>query len=153
MAQDSGVGGSSNHMLQDVSSKRYDCRNYMPEKREGLARWTRFVGEILNRGALKSVAEPLVRARLVLSPKSYLPIELSRKLRNHPRFSGGMYGVPLSTIVPGCSRSKIQYRLEKRQRVIRNAGALVHNWIGRASLHSRNSRNRTLLDNDLASAA
>jgi len=36
-----------NHTLQDVSSKSYDRWNYMPEKRAAMARWDKFVRDIL----------------------------------------------------------------------------------------------------------
>jgi len=36
-----------NHTLQDVSSKSYDRWNYMPEKRAAMARWDKFVRELL----------------------------------------------------------------------------------------------------------
>jgi integrase len=36
-----------NHTLQDVSSKGYDRWNYMPEKREGMAKWNKFVTALL----------------------------------------------------------------------------------------------------------
>ncbi|MER8753797.1 site-specific integrase [Mesorhizobium sp. M1050] len=36
-----------NHTLQDVSSKSYDRWNYMPEKRAAMARWNKFVCELL----------------------------------------------------------------------------------------------------------
>ncbi len=37
-----------NHTLQDVSSKSYDRWNYMPEKRDGMAKWDKFVTELLS---------------------------------------------------------------------------------------------------------
>jgi integrase len=40
-----------NHTLQDVSSKSYDRWNYMPEKREGMARWNAFVERLLTKAA------------------------------------------------------------------------------------------------------
>ncbi|RUW50313.1 site-specific integrase [Mesorhizobium sp. M1A.F.Ca.ET.072.01.1.1] len=49
-----------NHTLQDVSSKSYDRWNYMPEKRAAMARWDKFVREILTKrkrkAALKEAA-------------------------------------------------------------------------------------------------
>jgi integrase len=36
-----------NHTLQDVSSKNYDRWNYMPEKRDGMAKWNNFVTALL----------------------------------------------------------------------------------------------------------
>src|SRR3546814_10005255 len=36
-----------NHALQDVSSKNYDRWNYMPEKRAGMAKWDKYVRELL----------------------------------------------------------------------------------------------------------
>jgi integrase len=36
-----------NHTLQDVSSKSYDRWNYMPEKRDGMAKWNDFVTALL----------------------------------------------------------------------------------------------------------
>lgn len=37
-----------NHALQDVSSKSYDRWTYMPEKREGMARWNAFIESLLS---------------------------------------------------------------------------------------------------------
>lgn len=36
-----------NHTLQDVSSKSYDRWNYMPEKGAAMARWDKFVCDLL----------------------------------------------------------------------------------------------------------
>src|SRR5262245_1592530 len=36
-----------NHALQDVSSKSYDRWTYMPEKRAAMAKWDRFVQQLL----------------------------------------------------------------------------------------------------------
>lgn len=38
-----------NHTLQDVSSKSYDRWNYMPEKRAAVAKWDKFVRELLSK--------------------------------------------------------------------------------------------------------
>ena len=38
-----------NNLLHDVSSKSYDCWNYMPEKRAGMVQWDRFVRALLSR--------------------------------------------------------------------------------------------------------
>ena len=39
-----------NHALHDVGSKNYDRWHYMPEKREGMARWDVFTRALLNGG-------------------------------------------------------------------------------------------------------
>ena len=38
------------HALHDVNSKSYDRWNYMPEKREGMQKWDKFVRTILSKG-------------------------------------------------------------------------------------------------------
>ncbi|MGX8013707.1 tyrosine-type recombinase/integrase [Mesorhizobium sp. ORM8.1] len=43
-----------NHTLQDVSSKSYDRWNYMPEKRAAMARWDKFVSELLTKKKRKA---------------------------------------------------------------------------------------------------
>lgn len=45
-----------NHTLQDVSSKSYDRWNYMPEKRDGMEKWNKFVSALLNKKRLKVAA-------------------------------------------------------------------------------------------------
>jgi hypothetical protein len=45
-----------NHALQDVSSKSYDRWTYMPEKRDGMARWNAFVGSLLTKVVALSAA-------------------------------------------------------------------------------------------------
>lgn len=42
-----------NHTLQDVSSKSYDRWNYMPEKRDGMKKWDKFVTALLNKKVLR----------------------------------------------------------------------------------------------------
>jgi integrase len=42
-----------NHTLQDVSSKSYDRWNYMPEKRDGMEKWDKFVTALLAKKPLK----------------------------------------------------------------------------------------------------
>jgi integrase len=45
-----------NHTLQDVSSKSYDRWNYMPEKRDGMKKWDKFVTALLNKKTLRKAA-------------------------------------------------------------------------------------------------
>ena len=45
-----------NHTLQDVSSKSYDRWNYMPEKRDGMAKWNKFVTALLSKKRLMIAA-------------------------------------------------------------------------------------------------
>jgi integrase len=45
-----------NHTLQDVSSKSYDRWNYMPEKRDGMEKWNKFVTALLTKKPLKIAA-------------------------------------------------------------------------------------------------
>ncbi|CAH2400741.1 hypothetical protein MES5069_270022 [Mesorhizobium escarrei] len=46
-----------NHTLQDVSSKSYDRWNYMPEKRAAMAKWDKFVRELLAKKKRKTLLE------------------------------------------------------------------------------------------------
>ena len=43
-----------NHALHDVSSKSYDRWNYMPEKRAAMARWDKFVSELVTKKKRKA---------------------------------------------------------------------------------------------------
>jgi len=45
-----------NHALQDVSSKSYDRWTYMPEKRDGMAKWNEFVTTLLAKKSAKIAA-------------------------------------------------------------------------------------------------
>jgi len=45
-----------NHALQDVSSKSYDRWTYMPEKRAGMAKWDKFVRDLLDKKPMRAVA-------------------------------------------------------------------------------------------------
>jgi hypothetical protein len=45
-----------NHTLQDVSSKNYDCWNYMPEKRAAMKKWNAFVVKLLSKKTVKHAA-------------------------------------------------------------------------------------------------
>jgi len=42
-----------NHTLQDVSSKSYDRWNYMPEKRDGMNKWDKFITLLLDQKRLR----------------------------------------------------------------------------------------------------
>ena len=45
-----------NHTLQDVSSKSYDRWNYMPEKRDGMNTWDRFVTALFRKKHVRIAA-------------------------------------------------------------------------------------------------
>jgi integrase len=45
-----------NHTLQDVSSKSYDRWNYMPEKRDGMKKWGKFVTALLGKTRMNIAA-------------------------------------------------------------------------------------------------
>jgi hypothetical protein len=47
---------SATSTLQDVSSKSYDRWNYMPEKRDGMEKWNKFVTALLTKKPLKIAA-------------------------------------------------------------------------------------------------
>lgn len=54
-----------NHALQDVSSKNYDRWTYMPEKREGMDKWDKFVASLLRKTRLTIAAQHRIRPRLL----------------------------------------------------------------------------------------
>jgi integrase len=45
-----------NHTLHDVSSKSYDRWNYMPEKRDGMKKWGKFVTALLRKTRMSIAA-------------------------------------------------------------------------------------------------
>jgi integrase len=45
-----------NHTLQDVSSKSYDRWTYMPEKRDGMKKWDKFVTALLRKRRMNIAA-------------------------------------------------------------------------------------------------